>query len=85
MTYPIVCIRWADAHAGDGGWLELSHYEDDGEYIITTVGYLVPSDAPGGKHGHVTVWQTLTDGEGIHPFHIPADMVRNITVIQEKT
>lgn len=83
MNYPVVCVRWADAHAGDGGWLELSSYPDDGEYIITTVGYLVPADSPGGKADHVTLWQTLTDGEGIHPFHIPVQMVRNIQVIAE--
>ena len=79
--YPIVIIRWADAHAGDGGWLELESYEDEGECIVTTVGFLVPGDAPGGKKDHLTVWQTITEGEGIHPFHIPAAMVRDVTLV----
>jgi hypothetical protein len=80
-SFPIVLVRWADAHAGDSGWLPLDDYEDDGEVIVTTVGYLVPADTPGGKKDHVTVWQTITDGEGIHPFHIPSLMVRSMSVV----
>jgi hypothetical protein len=82
--YPIVLIDWADAHCGDAGWQTIEDYEDDGECIITTVGFLVPADAPGGKQGHVTLWQTITDGEGIHPFHIPAGMVRRTVVVNGK-
>jgi hypothetical protein len=36
---------------------------------------------PGGKKDHLTVWQTITEGEGIHPFHIPAGMVREVTLV----
>lgn len=80
-NHVVVLVRWADAHCGDPGWQELDNYDDDGEAIITTVGFLVPSDAPGGKKDHITVWQTLTEGEGIHPFHIPAGMVRSVTTV----
>lgn len=83
--YPIVIVRWADAHASDGGWLTLDDYEDDGECIVTTCGYMVPADEPGGKKDHVTLWQTITEGEGIHGFHIPAQMVRNIQVVTTVT
>lgn len=79
--FPIVLIRWADAHGGEGGWQELEDYEDDGEVIISTVGFLIPHDMPGGKKDHLTVWQTITEGEGIHPFHIPAGMVREVTLV----
>jgi len=79
--YPIVLVTWADAHAGDGGWQELEGYEDDGEVLVLTLGFLVPADSPGGKKGHVTVWQTYHGGEGINPFHIPAGMVRNLTTL----
>jgi hypothetical protein len=78
---PIVLVRWADAHAGDGGWQTLEDYEDDGEVIVSTVGFLIAHDAPGGKKDHISVWQTITEGEGIHPFHIPAGMVRDIAII----
>lgn len=77
----IVLVRWADAHGGEGGWQELDNYEDDGEAIITTVGFLIPADAPGGKKDHVTVWQTLVEDQGIHPFHIPVGMVRSMTSV----
>lgn len=83
--YPIVVVEWADAHCGDGGWQTIEDYEDDGEYIITTVGLLVPADAPGGKKDHLTLWQTITDGEGIHPFHIPVGMVREIKLLNLDT
>ena len=79
--YPIVLIRWADAHAGDGGWQTLEAYEDEGEIIVETVGFLVPADQPGGKKDHVTVWQSYHDGEGIHPFHVPSLMVKSIKMI----
>lgn len=79
--YPIVFVKWADAHCGDGGWLDLGEYEDDGECLVETVGFLVPSFEAGGKDKHVTVWQTYMDGEGINPFHIPVGMVRSITIL----
>lgn len=80
--YPIVIVKWADAHCGDAGWQELDSYDDDGECIVTTVGYLVPADEPGGKKDHITIWQTITEGEGIHPFHIPVAMSRSVTIVQ---
>jgi hypothetical protein len=79
--FPVVIVKWADAHASQGGWLTLDEYEDDGECIITTIGYLVPADQPGGKKDHVTVWQTITEGDAIHGFHIPVAMVRSTLVI----
>jgi len=79
--FSIVLVTWADAHAGDGGWQELDGYEDDGEVLVETLGFLVPADAPGGKKGHVTVWQSYHGGEGINPFHIPAGMVRNLKTL----
>jgi hypothetical protein len=77
----VVWIKWADAHTSDGGWLDLDAYEDDGEVIVDTVGFLVPIDAAGSKHGHVTVWQTRCDNEGIHAMHIPVGMVRSMIVL----
>lgn len=80
-TYPIALVLWADAHCGNPGWHDLEEFEDDGEIIIHTVGFLVPADEPGGKKDHVTLWQTYTDGEGIHPFHIPVAMTRKIILL----
>lgn len=80
-AYPIVLIQWADAHAGDGGWIEMDDYEDDGECVVSTVGFMVPEGDPGSKKGHITLWQTYKDGEGIHPFHIPVEMVRKTVLL----
>lgn len=80
-NYPVVFIQWADAHAGEGGWQELEAYEDEGEVIVETVGFMVPADSLGGKKDHVTVWQSYHEGEGIHPFHIPSGMVRSLKII----
>jgi hypothetical protein len=77
----IVLVQWADAHMGDGGWQELDEYVDDGETIVDTVGFLIPVGEPGSKDKHVTVWQSLCKDEGIHPMHIPVDMVRSIKVV----
>lgn len=80
--YPIVLVVWADAHAGEGGWLELEQYEDDGECLVPSVGFLVPPKE-GGKDNHVTLWQSINEGEGINPFHIPQGMVRSIKILCE--
>lgn len=77
----IALVVWADAHCGEPGWQDLEEFEDDGEMLVNTVGFLVPADSDGGKKDHVTLWQTLCEGEGISPFHIPVSMVRKIIVL----
>lgn len=76
-----VVVRWADTHMSEGGWLDLDEYDDTGECIVETAGFLVPIGEPGSKQGHVSVWQSLCDGEGIHGTHIPVAMVRDIQII----
>ena len=81
MGYSVVWVEWADAHTSEAGWLELDEYEDDGEVLVSTVGFLIPVGDAGSKDGHVSLWQTLCQGEGIHGFHIPVQMVRQIKVL----
>lgn len=76
--YQAVIVHWSDAHCGLQGWLELDEFDDDGDCIVTTCGFLIPEGEPGSKKNHVTIWQTITGGEGIHPFHIPTPMVKSI-------
>jgi hypothetical protein len=83
MGYSIVLIRWADAHMSDSGWIELDEYEDDGETLVETVGFLIPVGEAGSKKDHVTLWQTLCEDEGIHAMHIPIGMVREVKVLSE--
>lgn len=80
-NYSFVFIRWADTHLSESGWLDLDEYEDDGECIVETAGFLVPLGEPGSKEGHVSVWQTLCANEGIHAVHIPVAMVRDLKII----
>lgn len=82
---PVVYVRWADAHTSDAGWLTLQDYSDDGEAIVETVGFFVRPDEEGGKKGHLTLWQTLSEGDGIHGFHIPLGMVREVRVLANGT
>lgn len=85
-SFDIVLIKWADACGEEPGWIALDALEDDGETIVTTVGFLIPADDPGGKQNHVTVMQSHHEGEAIHVFHIPVGMVRSMSVMghQEK-
>ena len=85
MMYSAVLVKWADAHTSEPGWLELDGSSDDGEVIVTTVGFLIPVGDPGSKKGHVSLWQTVCDGEGIHGFHIPVQMVREVKVLGPST
>lgn len=79
--YSIVLVEWADAHCSEGGWMDLDEYKDDGEVIVSTVGFLIPVGEDGSKDGHVTVWQSVADNDAIHGFHIPVAMVRKLTVL----
>lgn len=79
--YAIVRVTWADTHMSAGGWLELGDYEDDGECLVYTTGFLVPVGDPGSKQAHVSVWQSLCGSEGIHGTHIPVGMVRDVKVL----
>lgn len=81
LPYPVVLVEWADAHMSEAGWQELDSLEDDGERMVQTIGFLVPDSDPGGKPGHVSLWQTMCQGEGIHGMWIPTGMVRRIIVL----
>jgi len=76
-----VIVTWADAHAGVDHWMPLDELEDDGEYLVQSVGWLLPAD-DGGKQGHVTVAQSLTPDEHVdHVLHIPVSMVRTLVIV----
>lgn len=77
----IVRVDWADAHAGPEHWTALDEMEDDGEYIVSSVGYLLPT-SDGGKDGHVTLVQSITPHDDVdHTLHIPVGMVRKCVVL----
>jgi hypothetical protein len=74
-------VYWADACGGDAGWLTLEDVEDDGEVLVQSTGFLVPTEDPGGKQNHVTLLQSFHDGDGINLFYIPVAMVRKIILL----
>lgn len=82
-TPDVVLVEWADAHTSEGGWLSLSEYEDDGEAIVRSVGFLIKEGQKGSKKGHVTLWQTFSEGDVIHAMHIPLAMVRSVHVMSK--
>jgi len=81
----MVLVTWADTHLSEGGWLDLDEYEDDGECLVSSVGFQIPVGDPGSKDKHLTLWQTLCKEEGIHAIHIPIGMVRDIKILQDNT
>ena len=81
----MVLVTWADTHLSEGGWLDLDEYEDDGECLVSSVGFQIPVGDPGSKDKHLTLWQTLCKEECIHAIHIPIGMVRDIKILQNNT
>ncbi len=82
--YPMVVVKWADAHSGPGHWSELDP-DDRDEYIVSTIGFVIDT-TKGGKPGHVTVAQSYTpDDDFDHVLHIPSQMVRTMQYLQPFT
>ena len=81
IEHPMVLVYWADTHLSEGGWLGMDDYEDDGECIVASVGFMVAVGEAGSKKDHINLWQTLCKGEGIHAIHIPTGMVRSIKIL----
>lgn len=82
----LVHVRWADAWAdGDPGWRHLEEIEDEGEYLVDTVGWLLHV-GDGGQTGHVTVAQSIGERDDAvdHVINIPLGMVRTISVCRGK-
>ena len=80
-AYPMALVYWADACGGDPGWLTLEDVEDDGEVLVQSTGFLLPTEDPGAKQNHVTLLQSFHDGDGINLFYIPVAMVRKIILL----
>jgi hypothetical protein len=48
---------------------------------VESVGFLVPVGEAGSKKEHVTLWQTMSEGDVIHAMHIPVAMVRKMKIL----
>lgn len=73
-----VIVTWADAHAHEGSWTYVDDMEDTGDYIVTSVGWLMPP-GQGGFANHATICQSHgADNAVDHIIHIPTGMIRSI-------
>ena len=78
----LVAVTWADAHSLDSfDWKSVKDLNlDDGEYLITSVGYKLPD--PISKKKHLVIYQSRTfDGDLDHVLCVPIAMIRSIRVI----
>lgn len=79
-SFVTVRVTWTDAHAGPEQWASLDELEQ-GEFLVGSVGYLIPVSA-GGKEGHVTIAQSLTqDGHIDHVLYVPVGMVKHLVAL----
>jgi hypothetical protein len=76
-----VLIVWADAHAtDDDGWVFIDDVDDAPEYLVHTVGHLMPA-ADGTKHLTVAQSHAIAEDAVDHVIRIPLGMVRKIVYL----
>jgi hypothetical protein len=80
----LVLVIWHDAHSGSGTWEYLNDLEDDGPYVVRSVGYLIDAKKHG-KNKHTSIGQSLSEVDCLDSIlHIPNAMVQKIiTLIEE--
>jgi len=75
----LVAVTWADAHSLDSyEWQDFEKLNlDDGEYLIVSVGWMLPDEVS--KKDHLVIYQSRTpDGDLDHILVIPRGMIRVI-------
>jgi len=71
----MVAVTWADAHADCVQWTALDEIEDDGEFLVVSVGLLLV----GAKRGYISIAQSVDPNETVDSvLHIPRGMVRRL-------
>lgn len=71
-----VIVTWHDAHADQGGSWVSRHDIDADPYVVRSVGFVFD---PPPKPGHVTVCQSIGDGEMFdNLLHIPLGWIASI-------
>jgi len=84
--FQMVLVKWADAHAYEGGaWVYAQDIEDTGEYIVQSVGWLLTEDN-GAFKNHMSIAQSWGADDAIdHIINIPTGMVRSVQFLQSFT
>ena len=84
MNLSIIHVIWADAHSNSAGWTGRRDIDDEEEYLVHSVGWLL-TEEDGGKPNHVTICQSHTTDEDVdHVLFIPQGMVRKVEVLSQK-
>ena len=79
-----VLVIWHDAHAGTSTWENLRDLEDDGNYVVRSVGFLI--DKKHGKKKHISIAQSLSEDDCVDSvLHIPVAMVQQVINLIEET
>jgi hypothetical protein len=74
----MVLVTWHDAHAGSENWVHVDDLDDDGAYVVQSVGWLME----GMKRGHVTISQSSTQcGHVDAVLHVPLKMVKSVQLL----
>jgi hypothetical protein len=84
--FQMVLVKWADAHAYEGGaWVYAHDIEDTGEYIVQSLGWMLTEDNGAFKE-HISLAQSWGADDAIdHIINIPKGMVRSIQFLQSFT
>jgi hypothetical protein len=83
MKLQMTMVTWADAHSDSSGWTGKRDLDEEGEYLVHSVGWLI-TEEEGGKPGHVTLCQSYTPDEDVdHVLYVPHGMIRAINVLTE--
>jgi len=84
--FQMVLVKWADAHAYEGGaWVYAQDIEDTGEYIVQSLGWMLTEDNGAFKE-QISIAQSWGADDAIdHIINIPKGMVRSIQFLQSFT
>lgn len=75
---PMVSVIWIDAHQLTDAWTELADIDDDGDRVVHSVGFLVPT-----KAGHICLAQSVDEERVDNVLAIPHGMVRRICRLED--
>jgi hypothetical protein len=77
----VVLVSWHDAHSGAESWINIKDLDTE-PAEVQSVGFLLAM-SDGGKHGHVTLYQSRNEDSIDHVLHIPVGMVKSIKVLMD--
>ena len=81
----IAVVIWRDAHSLGDEWITAADAAEGGDYVVTTVGWLLNEDS-GGKAGHISIVRSITQDDYLDSvLHIPEQLVLRQIDLHEVT